>query len=450
MKNLRFIVFTVLTLFIFSSGFAQPYTLDEKIVPIKLELKDDKKHKGAKYAAVNVTIADASQYFYVNGFDMFQFIDVFIFSNFGSPNFKVDLVKNTWDDVEKSGTTGESEKGVINFKLRTLGDFGFKVYPGSAKINYTILVYASAPIEKSLGSAFTKASESDIKAADDTSGNEGSASSNSSGSSNTLLYILLGVALLVIGFLASKVLSKNKTTILLLFAALSINYTGSGQVEDVIVLDDGVEEVDLDDIRTEQYIEWLEEEGPELIEDGFELLDEAAERYEFIEDFLEDDERYNVIRDLYDSYTGLGNCISSVPPPGMPRVPSFCDTDECGTCFVNARETFNQNRYSFERLKTIYNCTKTFTDASIAFGDNVSGVHAVSGLAWQSARKKIVKSVQDLQKAYDEKYVELLDKQRRALMELNNCEAQHGIPDWYDRFGYMYYEFTAMHYKRNN
>lgn len=449
MKNLRFALLTVLTLFVYSSVFTQPYSLDEKIKPYKLELKDDKKEEGAKAAVANVTITTDPQYFYVNGLSMFQFIDVFIFSNFGSPNFKAELVKNTWDDVEESASTGSSEKGVINFKLRTEGDFGFKVLPTGKKINYTIMVYASGPIEAHLGSAFTKASESDIKGDDGkTSSNDGSGSSGGSGSSNTLLYVLLGVALLVIGFLGSKVLSKNKAGIFLLLATLSVSNTGFGQ-EEVIILDLEIEEVDLDDIRTEQYIDWLNENGPELIEDGVELIDQAAERYDFVEDWLEDNERYTVIRDLYDSYTGLGDCISSAPPPGMPRVPSFCETDDCATCFVNARETFNQNRYSFERLKVIYECTKTFTDRAIAFGDNVSGVHGVSGLAWHSERKKIEQSVKDLQKAYDDKYVELLAKQQRALIDLNNCEAQHGIPDWYDRFGYMYYEFTAMHYKRS-
>ncbi len=449
MKNLKLIVFTILTLFIYGSSIAQPYTLDKKIKPYKLELKDDKKQKGAQAAVANVTMTKDPHYFYVNGLSMFQFIDVFIFSNFGNPNFKVELVKNTWGDVEESASTGSSDKGVINFKLRTEGDFGFKVIPTGQKINYTIMVYASSPIEAHLGSAFTKVTESDLKGGGDTSANEGGSASNSGGSSNTLLYVLLGVALLVIGFLASRLLSKNKAGMLLLFISLSSTTVGLAQ-EEVIILDPGVEEVDLEDIRDASYGEWLREEAPELIEDGVELLDDFAERYEVVEDFLEDSERYKKIRDLYDSYTGLGDCINSVPPPGMPRVPSFCVTEECGTCFVNARETFNQNRYSFERLKTIYNCTKTLTDAALSFGDNVSGVHGVSGLAWQSERRKIEKSVKDLQKAYDAKYVELLDKQKQALMDLNNCEAQHGIPDWYDRFGYMYYEFTAMHYKRKD
>ena len=91
-----------------------------------------------------------------------------------------------------------------------------------------------------------------------------------------------------------------------------------------------------------------------------------------------------------------------------------------------------------------------FTNAAVSFGDNVSGVHGVSGLAWQNQKFKILKSVEELKKSYDKKYQELLVEMQKALMELNDCEAEHGIPDWYDRFGYMYYDFTKNQYQRND
>ena len=86
----------------------------------------------------------------------------------------------------------------------------------------------------------------------------------------------------------------------------------------------------------------------------------------------------------------------------------------------------------------------------IAFGDNVSGYHGVSGLAWQSQKIGVLKSVDELKKSYDKKYAELIQSQQEILMELNDCEAAHGIPDWYDRFGYMFFEFTKMNYARKD
>lgn len=433
MKSKAFAISLLLSIAFSLSAIAQPYTLDQKIKPVKLELQDVKSKKGAKSIVANSTMINEPQYFYVNGCSMFQFIDIFIFSNFGSPNFTVELAKNTWNEVERTATTGGSKNGIVNFKLRTEGDFGFKIVPTGQKINYSIIIYASEPVEEFLGSAFKKADNETIEGGEDSASG---GNSKSSGSSNTILYILLGVALLVIGFLASKVLLRKKTTMLLLLVGLGTSMSGfaQGRIETfgTGALDDG------------SYEEWLRDE----VEAGVEALDEGLDRLGEVGDIIRDDERYRTVRDLYDSYTGLGDCISSVPPPGMPRVPSFCETDECGSCFVEARSDFNTTRYSFERLKTIYNCTKTFTDAAISFGDNVSGIHGVSGLAWQSERRKIEKSIKELQKAYDNKYRDLLEGQKRALMKLNECEAQHGIPDWYDRFGYMYYEFTAMHYKR--
>ncbi|MBZ0326394.1 MAG: hypothetical protein K8F54_02205 [Altibacter sp.] len=432
MKTKALLISLILVIGIGFSAKAQPYTLDEKIKPVKLELQDVKSKQGAKSIIANSTMMDEPQYYYVNGCSMYQFIDVFIFSNFGSPNFTVELAKNTWNEVERTATTGGSKNGIVNFKLRTEGDFGFKIVPTGKKINYSIIIYASEPVEEFLGSAFKKADKDTIEGGEDSASG---GNSKSSDSSNTILYILLGVALLVIGFLASKVLSRKKTTMLLLLFGLGASMSGFAQ---------GVETFGSGALEDGSYEEWLREE----VEAGVEALDEGLDRLGEVGEIIRDDERYKTVRDLYDSYTGLGDCISSVPPPGMPRVPSFCETDECGSCFVEARSDFNTTRYSFERLKTIYNCTKTFTDAAISFGDNVSGIHGVSGLAWQSERRKIEKSIKNLQKAYDNKYRDLLEGQKRALMKLNECEAQHGISDWYDRFGYMYYEFTAMHYKR--
>lgn len=432
MKKAAFLYLTAIVAMFGLSATAQPYTLDENIKPVQLELKDDKDYEGAQHLLANATIENEPQYYFVKGMNMFQFVDVYIFSNFGNPNFKVELVKNTWNEVEESETTSGSKNGIINFKLRTEGDFGFKVLPSGGKINYTIYVYASSPMEAHLGSAFTKATGKDIDP--DSGGSE-----SGGGGSNMVLYIIIGVALLVIGFLGARLMSKNKAGVIIIILTLGISGTAVAQ-GGLRTFDGGLD--------GSGYGDWLREEGADLVEEGVEALDDGLDRLGEVGEIIRDDERYRTVRDLYDSYTGLGDCISSVPPPGMPRMPSFCETEECGSCFMSARADFNTNRYSFERLKVIYNCTKTFTDAAISFGDNVSGIHGVSGLAWQSERRKIEKSIKSLQEAYDKKYRELLESQKRALMKLNDCEAEHGIPDWYDRFGYMYHEFSAMHYKR--
>ena len=441
MRSHKLIGFVLFALIFSTVAIAQPYTLDKEIVPFRLELTEDSKMEGAMSAAANGTLTDKIQYIFVKGCNAFQFVDVYIFSNFGDPDFTAELSRNTWGDIESTQSTGSSKNGIINFKLRAEGDFGFKLLPTGKLINYTVIVFASPEIKEYMGSAFKSMD------AEDSENNSEAASSNG-GSSNTTLYILLGVALLVIGFLAARLLGRKKAAVVLAIIGLSsfqpiFAQPGFGDTM-------GVEVVDMDDIRSARYEERLRELGRDIFDGAGDAIDEGLDRLGEVGEAIEEDERYRTVRDLYDSYVGLGDCISSVPPPGMPRIPSFCTTDDCGSCFLAAREEFNEVRYTFERLRLIYSCTKTFTDRAIAFGDNVSGVHGVSGLAWQSEKRKIEKSVKDLQKAYDDKYVELLDQMKQALMALNQCEAEHGIEDWYDRFGYMYYEFTAMNYRRGD
>lgn len=422
---------------------AQPYSLDEEIKPVKLELKEDRNNPNSKIVITNAYIEDKDQYFFVKGHDLFEFIDVLIFSNYGTPNIKADLVNNNWKDIKSSQTTKKEENGIINFKLRTYGDFGLHIYPTGEKANYTIMVKTSEPVKEYLGSAFHKVSKEDIENNEAiVTNNTSTGDKKNSTSSNTWLYIALGVAGLIIALLVGIVLGRKKTTSIIILLLLSTT-AGFAQQHGGNTWHD-----------TDAYGDWLEGESADndggLWEDADEVrkgkkrLDDAKKKLGGLLD------SYKTINDLYNAYEGLSACINSTPPAGMPSVPTFCETDECANCFISARQRFEENRYTFEKLRTIYSCTKTFSDAAIAFGDNVSGYHGISGMAWQAERIKINKSVTDLKKAYDKKYTELLEDQLNILSELNDCENEHGIPDWFDRFGKLYFDFTRMNYKRND
>ena len=56
-------------------------------------------------------------------------------------------------------------------------------------------------------------------------------------------------------------------------------------------------------------------------------------------------------------------------------------------------------------------------------------------MAWQEQKRNIEKSVLELQKAYDNKYNELVESLHNNMMELSKCEMRYGVDDWYDRFG---------------
>lgn len=137
-------------------------------------------------------------------------------------------------------------------------------------------------------------------------------------------------------------------------------------------------------------------------------------------------------------------------PPGSPKVPSRCaGSDVCGSCFQTAYGDLNAVRVRFEKLRRIYQSTKAFTSAGLSFGDNTASIHALTGLAWQTERRKIEQTIRNLDASYDEKYAELAGVLQKAVEQIGQCEAQHfAEPDWYNRYGFIYYTFMADRYRR--
>ncbi|HDZ69487.1 MAG TPA: hypothetical protein ENH43_03630 [Phycisphaerales bacterium] len=145
----------------------------------------------------------------------------------------------------------------------------------------------------------------------------------------------------------------------------------------------------------------------------------------------------------------LSKCDRIGNPPKTPSIPSFCAKNEaCSQCYSQTRIDFNKVRATLEKLRQIYTCSQKFSKSAIAFGDSSSGVHAVVGLAWQTQKGGILKAVKGLQAAYDRKYAELIGKLKKSMVQMGVCEDKFGVEDWYDRFGYVYYEFMADKYKR--
>jgi len=137
-------------------------------------------------------------------------------------------------------------------------------------------------------------------------------------------------------------------------------------------------------------------------------------------------------------------------PPGTPEIPSSCAASKtCGPCFADAQAKLTAVRIRFEKLRVLYGSTKAWIDRAIAFGDNMASAVGIGGLAWQTERTKIAASVANLDQSYDNKYKELLAALEEALRAIAACEAQQfNNPDWYDRFGFMFYSFMADRYQR--
>jgi hypothetical protein len=190
---------------------------------------------------------------------------------------------------------------------------------------------------------------------------------------------------------------------------------------------------------------------------GNSLEDAHQENEENIRDGFEDLNNFlNAGRDAWEAYQNMqtlsnAECLPDFGTSGAAMMPSTCQgNNSCASCFTSAVNELNFVRRILGRLSCIYNNTKSFTQSAISFGDNVSGVHGVTGLSWQHARAGIVESYNKFKGTYDKKYADLMGSLQRSLMAIDNCERQYGLPDWYQRFGFIYFEFMKEKYKRTD
>ncbi|MEP6676919.1 MAG: hypothetical protein ABJA78_17285 [Ferruginibacter sp.] len=156
---------------------------------------------------------------------------------------------------------------------------------------------------------------------------------------------------------------------------------------------------------------------------------------------------------LYDATVTLDNnqCVPDLNVDASHMMPTACQGNgECQSCYTGAYRELAFIRRQLARLSCIYNNTKTFNQAALAFGDNASGIHAVTGLAWQNARGEIVAAYASFKHTYDTKYEGMIGSLQKALMDISRCEGQYGSPDWYQRFGFIYFEMMKEKYKRTD
>lgn len=162
---------------------------------------------------------------------------------------------------------------------------------------------------------------------------------------------------------------------------------------------------------------------------------------------------YNSAQDLYNASQALSNgeCAPDFATSENAMMSSECTRgSECEQCYLGAMRELNFVRRQLGRLNCIYQNTKNFTNSAIAFGDNASGIHAVTGLAWQQARGEIVASMNHFKQTYDDKYMGLMGTLEKALKDIDRCEAQYGQQGWYQRSGFIYFEFMKDKYKRDD
>jgi len=211
---------------------------------------------------------------------------------------------------------------------------------------------------------------------------------------------------------------------------------------------------------------WAQNEGDadvvrQMGEDDVERAEQAGESLENTAGTINDAlghlntalQAYHDAQDLYNASRSLSNgeCSPDFATSDEAMLPRSCKREsECGECYISATRELIFVRRQLGRLSCIYQNTKNFTNSAIAFGDNASGIHAVTGLAWQNARGEIVASMNHFKGTYDNKYTGLIGSLEKALKAIDRCEAQYGQEGWFQRSGFIYLEFMKDKYKRND
>lgn len=178
----------------------------------------------------------------------------------------------------------------------------------------------------------------------------------------------------------------------------------------------------------------------DAIDMGADILGWGRETYEDANDFMDDWQSLD--RDEQ-------NCGSGFSDAGAPTVPSSCaEGGACYQCYESAVRKIDFNRFYIERARCITEVNVRMANSAMAFGDTSSGIHAVTGLAWQlEGKPPIKKATEDLKRTYTRKAGQYLQNLEGALQELGQCEAEHfGERDWYQRYGWIYLNFMKAKY----
>jgi len=195
------IVFPLLVFSLFSipsAGFAQPFTLDEKIQPVELNMVDYKKDDTLRKGKINITNVKQVKdtlYYFVKGMSMYSPVYFGLTTKADSGNIKVYLCKDNWKTFNKEGETGS--KAHWDAKFKTEGDFGIMVIPERKPASYTMVVWAGKEAKDvGITSPFKNGAGSEKK------------TSSSNFFKDNLMYLIIG--LLVVAIIILLIKRKNK------------------------------------------------------------------------------------------------------------------------------------------------------------------------------------------------------------------------------------------------
>jgi hypothetical protein len=159
---------------------------------------------------------------------------------------------------------------------------------------------------------------------------------------------------------------------------------------------------------------------------------------------------YSKYQDYYKSLTPTDEALKpNYNPAGAPDIPSHCMEDEsCKVCYDDAQKAVNKSRIALEKLRAVNTYTQNFTkkgkDVLTAAGAAGGGP---AGLAAVDENVKVDAALDGFNAAVKAKKAELLGGLEPRLKALGDCEKKYfNNDDWYNRYGFMYYQFMIANY----
>lgn len=162
---------------------------------------------------------------------------------------------------------------------------------------------------------------------------------------------------------------------------------------------------------------------------------------------------YDAINNYNDKFQNLSDSDNKYNPdldqPDAPSVPSHCEGNaKCGSCYADAQYELNKRRFNLEQLRILSRRTHDMAEAGIAVlnaGGSVGG--SVAALEAAAQIRKTQEAVAAFDAQVKAKREEIMGKLKGALQKIGQCEAEfYDTPDWYDRFGFIYYQFMDTKY----
>jgi hypothetical protein len=188
-----------------------------------------------------------------------------------------------------------------------------------------------------------------------------------------------------------------------------------------------------------------------------------ADMLEQLKAFLEHQES---VKDFWESLQALSNgeAVPDMSNTG-PSLPSSClepdwkvrpedravganSTYGSCQCMSTAVGKLRANRQMLEKLRILVANQKNFVDKATALGNSFSQLHTVLGLQWIGIKKESIdEPYAQFKTISNQKHKALMDAIEKDLKDISDCEAKLGEPDWYTKYGFMYYEFLYAAYK---